>query len=304
MIDPYYGQNMNPRLDFHRVNSISSGNCLAVLNYVLPLLAQEACPGFEGYGIVTVAGAMYLQYAWASISMVRRLDPDIPVEVWHLPGEHITAAEHAAFEPLRVTWHNVGPSFEHEGAYQRTGWAAKAHAIKASRLRHVLFLDADCYPVKTPREMFESAQYLQAGLLLWRDICDGYIQSYVWPAMGLLTGSVNEHEAGQFLFDKEKQWETLRLYCWMSGHRFFHDALFGDKNLPGIAAKKLCKPYIEAPLPKWIGYGIRHFWFDGSPAFIHAMGLKRGEGIPPPELAELFTEYDRLTIYAKPLQVA
>ena len=223
---------LNPRTPRHRINTISFESCLAILDWVIPELAAEPKPAMEGAGVVTVAGGRYLRYAFASITKLRELDPDIPVQIWHLPGEDLTGRE--LFDDLNVTWHDVGPAFEHEGAWVRSGWSAKAHAILHSGLRNVMFLDADCFPMLPPSEMFDSPEFRKFGLILFQD-CAEHRNSGIWASMGLRANSFPDHEAGQFLIDCEKHLATLRLYCWMSGFEFFmKEANHGDKHLPGL----------------------------------------------------------------------
>lgn len=285
------------RLEHHRINHITADSCLAILQYVMPKLAEEPCPAMEGHGIITCAGGRYLRMAYASISRVRELDPTIPVEIWHLPGEDMRGADR--FSDLNVTFRDVGPAFGHEGAWVRDGWSAKSHAIKHTSFRNVMFLDADCAPLLVPSDMFETEEYWRTGLLLWPD-CQNFNKGHIWPAMGLLPNSVTEHEAGQFLIDRQRQWNTLKLYCWMSGHQFFHDSCFGDKNLLGLAAKKLGMPYSQAPNGNWQPWGAEHLWFDGRPAFHHCMSPKRSPVEPPEYIGKLWREYDSLDQVAVP----
>lgn len=287
----------NPRREIDRINSIDQDNCLAILNYVMPKLAEEPMPNYEGNGVVTVAGGRYLRMAFASLKRLRLLDPDIPIEVWHLPGEDMRGAER--FEELNVTFRDVGPSFDHEGAWVRNGWSAKAHAIKHSGFRNVLFLDADSAPRKKPNEMFISPEFRSHGLLLWPDVAN-YNRNSIWPCMGLLYNSVPEHEAGQFLIDKQKAWEVLKLTTWMNGHEFFHDQAMGDRCLWGLAAAKLKYPFLTMPKAKWSEWGISHYWTDGKLAFEHVLAPKRDPVAPPEHIGKLWRLFDSMDISLQP----
>lgn len=289
-VDPYYEIDLNPRRPYHRINRVDAGNCLASINFTIPLLAEEECPSYEGSGVITIAGGGYLRWAYATIKELRKRDRDVPVEIWHLPGEDIGNRD--LFDEFNVSWHDVGPAFDHESTYLRTGWAAKAHAIKHSKLRNVMFLDADSVPRKRCTKLLESKEFQEYPILLWRDVAE-YNSGMIWPALGLHFKSVNEHEAGQFLIDKVLAWKALQLYCWMSGHRYFHDACFGDKSLLGLSAAKLNVPYLEAPLPENLPWGIRHFWFDGKVFTDHSSHAKRGPVPTPADIQRMWEEYDQ-----------
>lgn len=243
---------------------------------------------YKGTGVVMAAGGKYLRYAYASLSILRELDPEIPVQIWTLKGEQ----PDSRFDHLNVEWVESEPYFEYECSYLRTGWASKCLAVKHSPFRHVLLLDADSAPVKAPADLFESYPYRSTGLVLFPDVAE-HTHSGFWPSIGIRYKSVPEHEAGQVLIDKNRHWETLKLTMWMNCHKWFHDTAFGDKNLWGIAATKLKIPYSNGESPRWAGWGIEHF-LEGELAFQH-LGEEKRNGRhrdAPTKISSLLDEYD------------
>lgn len=281
----------NPRRPWHRISEVTPGSALSILHWVMPQLAEELLPAFDGRGVVMAAGGKYLRYAYASLTRLRDLDPHIPIQVWLLKGEE----PDKRFDPLRVEWKECDPWFTHEGSWLRTGWAAKALAVRHSPYRHTLLLDADSAPVLTPEDLFSSEAYRSTGLVLWPDIRD-HSKNEGWPAIGLKFKCVPEHEAGQLLIDKNRHWETLKLTMWLNCHKCWHELFFGDKSLWGLAAMKLKKPFVTADPAQWRGWGIEHF-LDGESAFLHVLEDKRGGLHPetPIEIKELWDEYERFS---------
>jgi len=271
-----------------RVNEVSEGTALSLLQWVMPQLAEDQPERiYEGTGVVMAAGGNYLRYAFASLSLLRELDPEIPIQIWLLKGE----TPDARFDPLNVEWKECEPAFAWEGSFLRTGWAAKALAVKHSPFRHVLLLDADCAPVRSPQDVFSTYAYRSTGLVLFPDVCN-HTKSTFWPAVGLKYLAVPEHESGQLLIDKSRHWETLKLTMWMNCHKWFHESAFGDKNLWGVAATKLKIPFSTGDAPKWAGWGIEHY-LEGELAFLHTMDFKRSNdsSIAPENIRQLWDEY-------------
>lgn len=281
----------NPRRPWHRLNDLTEGNALGAIQWVMPQLAEEPLPAFDGRGVVMAAGGKYLRYAYASLTKLRDLDPHIRIQVWLLRGEQ----PDKRFDSLRVEWVECEPLFTHEGSQLRTGWAAKALAVLHSPFRHVLLLDADSAPVISPSELFASEAYRATGLVLWPDIRD-HSANALWPCIGLKFKCCPEHEAGQLLIDKQRQWEVLKLTMWLNTHKFWFDCAFGDKNLWGLAATKLKRPFVTADPAVRHDWGIEHF-LNGEQAFLHTMDKKRSESVlgTPIEIEELWYEYERLS---------
>ena len=260
------------------------------MQWAMPIIAQEEYPGFDGIGVVIVAGGKYLKYAFGAVTKLRQLDPDIPVQIWHLPGENISGQ--TRFDRFgNVTFHDIGPVWNHECSWVRTGWSAKMFAVKACSFRHVHVIDADCIPLHPPMRYFDSEEYGTTGMILFPDILD-HNKGALWPCVGLKYKSVPEHESGQQFIDKKRAWEAIKLGCWMGSHHLFHDMALGDKNLFGLACAKLGIPFFTAPASINEPWGITQNWIDGKPAFMHVMHPKRSAAIAPKEVQRLWNSYE------------
>lgn len=286
-----------PRSELFRVNSISEESCLPILQWAMPIIAEELYPGFDGIGCVIVAGGKYLRTAYASVKCLREFDVDIPVQIWHLPNESIEGSE--LFDGLGVSFHDLGPVFDHEYSLVRTGWAGKMHAIKACPFRHVLLLDADCIPAQPPNNIFETDQYGENGLILWPDLLLHTLPS-AWPCLGLKYQSIPEHESGQVMIDKERHWPTIKLATWMASHEIFHKLLFGDKNMLGVAATKVGLTFYTCQGTLWKSWGMEHMAPNGTLAFQHGMHVKRSQELPPKAAVKYLKEFDDYEI-SKPV---
>jgi len=280
----------NPRSELFRVTSLTEENCYPIMQWAMPIIAQEEYPGFDGIGVVIVAGGKYLKYAFGAVTKLRQLDPDIPVQIWHLPGENISGQ--TRFDRFgNVTFHDIGPVWNHECSWVRTGWSAKMFAVKACSFRHVHVIDADCIPLHPPMRYFDSEEYGTTGMILFPDILD-HNKGALWPCVGLKYKSVPEHESGQQFIDKKRAWEAIKLGCWMGSHHLFHDMALGDKNLFGLACAKLGIPFFTAPASINEPWGITQNWIDGKPAFMHVMHPKRSAAIAPKEVQRLWNSYE------------
>lgn len=277
-----------------RIGNVSEGTCLSILNeVVLPNLSPTP-PAFEGAGVVTCAGGSYLKLAYASISKLRELNKDVPVQIWHIGEAEIDGFERR-FDHLNVEFRNVVPFFESDFYRSRTGWTSKAVAVMHSPFRHCLFIDADSYPLIDPIEIFAHQDYRE-GLLVFPDgkVCRD--SNRIFNMLGLAySEDFWEWEAGQFLLDKVTHWKALQLYGWMSSHAYlFHNVLHGDKDTLPLAALKLGEKFITGNRPDWIDSGFMHKLTDDTLAFHHMLSPKRDPVPPPPDVQAYYDEWDNL----------
>jgi len=279
-----------------RVTSVSEGTCLAILNEVIVPNLSDTPPAFEGTGVVTCAGGKYLRLAYASIRKLRELNAEIPVQIWYMNETELTPLESLRkFDNLNVQFCNCQPFFESEFYRHRTGWTSKSIAVKHSPFRHVLFLDADAYPLIDPYEVFSHEDYLTHGMLVFPDGKQCRDSNRLFNALGIkFTAEFAEWEAGQFLLDKVKHWKALQLYSWFNNHGYlFHQLWFGDKDALPLAAIKLEEPFITGNKPTWEGWGYQHYLRDGTAVFRHCLAPKRGDKVEPPvDLQPFLEEYD------------
>lgn len=197
-------------------------------------------PGdYSGRGIVTCAGGnKFFACAWVQISMLRWLKCELPVEVWHLGQAEMSPQAAKLLESLGnvrvVDAHKVRDGLEQK---PRTlnGWELKPFSVLHSAFEEVLFIDADCFPVRNPSFLFGIGQYQEKGAIFWPDLPPydrkEWIPNVVWSNIGMPPQGVRAFESGQFLINKAKCLRELSLTMWLNEHSdYFYKMVFGDKD--------------------------------------------------------------------------
>jgi hypothetical protein len=236
-------------------------------------------PPLEGRGILITAGGPFVPSAYVVVRLLRRLGVRLPIEVWHAGEDEIPPWGRRAFETCDVSLHDVMPFCPGKTVPQMRGWPIKPAALISSKLREVLFLDADCFPLRNPEFLFESSQYREHRSLFWPDnrfhrmIPNGTI----WPLTGLTYRGDTEFETGIFAVDKQDCWPELCLAQWMNANSsFWYDHVMGDKDTFYLSWRKRGKSYFMAPPCTRYGAVVtRHFWVDGQPIADHRTGASK-----------------------------
>ncbi len=193
-------------------------------------------PAYQrGRGIVMVSGGLrYMVSAWISVAMLRRAGCTLPVEMWFPLHERPTPAMVAE---LRL--HGVACRTFSAPDMEQYGYGLKAVAILLSSFEEVLFLDADNFAVRDPAVLFDSPEYQQYGMVLWRDYWDSNVAPELHEVLGLRRGDMPQHsfESGQMLIDKKRHWLGLRVALYLNHyHATFYD-LFTVGTLVGGARR-------------------------------------------------------------------
>jgi len=231
----------------------------------------------ESRGIVLLAGGpIYTLNAYLNCRLLRWMGCSLPIE-WHHLGPEIPAAYQALIADLPgVRLHDLGGDGS-EQTKEKGGWQAKVEAILASQFRHVLWLDADCFPIRDPEYLFDHPYYRDAGCVLWPD-------PHVWSsadlerlhgAFGVLLPS-RQVESGQMMFDVERcQAGLLATRALNQDHVHTYSHLYGDKDTFLIGALQADSPVRICPhRHDGMRLGMRHKDFDGQPLFCHLAGGK------------------------------
>jgi len=217
-------------------------------------------PGGNGKGIVTIAGGRYWAAGIITILVCRHNGINLPVEMWHLPGE-ITDGMRKYSEAMGIVLREADCI---------NGWALKLHALKNSSFEEILYLDSDSYPTKALDDFWECEGYKDTGFVMFPDrpsplrplgIEPGdRLKPRVFEAFGLPFINERSKELGQAFINRKKQWRTLWLSDYMGQHSnywFYH--VYGDKDLPWLAARLLNQPYYVMPT----------VWDHEGPALVH-----------------------------------
>ena len=255
---------------------------------------------FEGRGIVIVGGSKkaYQTPYWIAIFSIRRVDHNIPIELWFPKDELPNCLQLARLAELQVnvrTFEDIASQTATK--HSLSGYAYKIVALTFSSFEEVLLLDADNVVMRSPRQLFESEQYKYTGSLLWKDF---WLETRAPEASMIgakaLPGN-NTHESGQLLVNKKQAWKALMLSHHMNNFPNIFYPLsvnfmgLGDKELFALATRYLGNEYgLVEKGPDHIGvmsdralvYGNTMMQHDelGSPIFLHANIGKWSSNVP------------------------
>lgn len=257
-------------------------NAAGVVARVVEALATDPAygypGGFEGRGIVTCAGGgKYLPCAWVLVRMLRHLGCPLPIECWHLGPEEIPAEWRGLFTPYDVTFVDGREVAQRHPHPRLNGWELKPYAIRFSRFREVLFLDADNVPVYDPSAVFAWPEYAAQGAMFWPD--RGFLAAVhpAWRIFGeIAPRREREFETGQVLVDKARIWGPLLLTNWYNVHSpFFYRHVHGDKETFHLAWRRWGAEYaMPAQGPRDVGRALYQHDFAGARIWQHRGGAK------------------------------
>jgi Mannosyltransferase putative len=227
-------------------HSLSPDMALAQLNIAISSLdAKRFINSTQDRGIVICGGGTkYFPGVWVCINMLRRLECQLPIELWHLgPGE-LNDTMRELVEPLGVSCVDGHHVQEKHPVRILNGWELKPFAIMHSRFREVLLLDADNVPIVDPTYLFDTPQYKDAGAIFWPDFGRLGADRNIWSLCGIPYRDEPEFESGQILLDKQRCWKELCLTMWFNEHSdFWYRHFHGDKESYHMAWRKLNRPY-------------------------------------------------------------
>lgn len=266
-------------------NNPGSPKVIEAYREALACLAEqfraEPCPPgrHEGRGVVVGAGgAKYFGCAWVCFSMARWLGCSLPFQFWHLGRGEMDPQMRAAAEAVDIEVVDARTVAAALPTPPRilNGWELKPFAVMHSKFREVLYLDADCLPVVNPEFLFDTPEYRRHGAVFWPDLPPNskseWLNGTCWYNFGLEYRKEPAFETGQFLIDKGRCWDALRLTCWVNEHSdYFYRFLFGDKDTFHLAWRKIGREYAMPPTPAgWHHPSILQHDFSGRRVFEHA----------------------------------
>lgn len=269
-------------------------------------------------GIVIAGGGVkYFPSAYICIRRLRDLGCMLPIELWYLGDVEMDPTTLALLRPYGVRCIDALKVCQ---ARILNGWELKPQAIIHSNFGEVLFLDADCVPVRNPEYLFNDPLYKGCGTVFWPDFPHWLLKPKVYnifncacpdntvPPYG---GDVAQFgkpinprggwdvavESGQILVDKTRAFIPLLLtshYCDHSDYYFRH--VHGDKEAFHMAWRNLGFPYVMPQYwPGWDLHTALQYDFDGKLIFTHrnqdkwALGNKNKPGKDIPGEAECFS---------------
>ena len=178
-----------------------------------------------GKGIVYVSSSTYYQITLAGL-LTLRAKTSLPIEVFHhdeLSGNEIHTLQKVPDVKVQslvsLRFNNIPIQFS--GGFRN--YHLKLAALLASSFQEVLYLDDDNYLMQDPIILFDSMQYLETGLLLWKDVWKANPQNPIYDIFEVECKEGFENESGQVLINKNIHYETLVLgYQILQQHDYWY----------------------------------------------------------------------------------
>ena len=222
--------------------------------------------GRSGCGYVLCGGARYDTGNYVSIRMLRHFSgDDVPVQVWHRGDAepvsdmvralaNVTVID-AETHPLRRKWRSMG------------GWQLKMIAGLHSGFERWIFSDADNYPVRDVRPIFDALEASPAVLFPDMHSADGGCK---WKFYGAGPDKGPGINGGSSAFNAAMAWRACQLAHWYDMHDdYYYRAGYGDQDQVRAAFRVSGTPFrLASPRPGGDGRVFVQD-FDGSPMFVH-----------------------------------
>lgn len=261
----------------------------AVGAFVEAVDGHQECPDiFDGRGVIIPAGGerLFLN-AWVCIHMLRETGCDLPVHIWHLPGE-IEPWMRRACDKMEVKLIDAGEVREANPVRKLGGWELKPYAVMCSEFEEVILLDADNVPVRDPEQLFESDEYAETGAIFWPDRYVIPSGRPIWDLCGVEPVDEKAFESGQIVVDKSRCWKALVATMTMNAYSdFWYNHIYGDKDTWHMSWLRTGTPYTLVPHDSKRGLhpgkedqrctGIIYQWgLDGKRLFQHRTTMHWG----------------------------
>lgn len=217
----------------------------------------------QGKGVVIVGGGKYSVLAASNIQIMRDFNTTLPVEVFIPPGEDDTQFCEEYLPKYNAKCTHIEDILNRDvlNNVEFKGFQYKSLALLSSSFEHILFLDADNFPMKNLDSIFDEPSYKQNGLILWSDFWRRTDSPKYYDIAGIkynrnkrvrnlfdditpvevytenmgdledvpfhdLEGTVPDAstESGQFLINKKSHWKTiaLSLYYNLNGPKWYY----------------------------------------------------------------------------------
>lgn len=286
--------------EWWKLKEIKEAYLLLVKQYISKLKQPKSVG--TGRGIVIPGGGKkYFPSVWVAVNRIRQVGCHLPIEVWHLGDLEYDPYMRSLLQPLGVTFRDALALRQKHEARILNGWELKPYSVLHSRFKEVLFMDADCAPVKSPEYLFNTEGYSRTGAVFFPDYPHWTLQENIYTIFGAKAPDNCPHipddtpyfgkpidlnqvscppwESGQFLVDKSRRCKEIELAMFYCGHSdYFFKQIHGDKDCFNMAAITLANGKIfdnySMPMywPGWDTHTIRQYDFDGSVIFEHRSG--------------------------------
>ncbi|MBE3048096.1 hypothetical protein IMZ48_37430 [Candidatus Bathyarchaeota archaeon] len=241
----------------------------------IPALAKATPYWKDTRGIVMGAGGKYTHIALTSLLLLRHTGTKLPVQIFIDTHDEYDAELCEQTFPRLNAECLVMEDLIGKGTVSQ--YQYKVLSILFSPFQHVLFLDADAWPIKDPAYLFDEEPYTSNGLITWPDFWVSTASWLFYDITGTRNGPVMERrasESGMLMYNKAMHTESLLLaayYNWY-GPDIYYKLLTqgshgeGDKETFLHAALALGKPFYNVRQDN----GIIGRWINES---LHTVGM-------------------------------
>lgn len=209
-------------------------------------------------GVVSTAGGSYLPVFLSSLRMLRRVGSTLPVEVFMKDGneyekdlcENVLPALNAKCLVLADMLGKSNGKFKDKfkDKFKSKGeevsiahYQLKSFAVLFSSFEDVLWMDADCFALYKPEEIFDADPFKSTGLITWPD----FWASSVSPAYFALSqqpeppmSARQSSETGVFVISKKNHFLTLLLAAYYNFYGPSHYFRLLSQGAPGEGDKE------------------------------------------------------------------
>ena len=209
---------------------------------------------YNGTGIVTVAGGALLGPAILSIRMLRRVNSTLPVHVFLQSHEFEREICEEMLPSLNAECYIIEDFLREDTPLKVKTYQLKPLAMLFTSFESVIWMDADCIPLRDPAELLASEPFQSTGLVTWPDYWIATEDRIFYTIAGLDSYPkglpAKSTESGQLLIDKKRHLSTLLLavYYNLYGPSYYYQILGqgapgeGDKETFLAAAVALGQP--------------------------------------------------------------
>ena len=201
-----------------------------------------------GKSIITTCYDAALPTTWVLLQELKRLNCNLPIEVFYRKDE----LNQSQINLLQSIMPNIsiykikGEPKDFISKYgHKHGWACKIYALKESEYAENLWIDNDNYPLKDPSFLFNDLEYIDKGLLLWRemistDSANQYADnSPMWPIFNIPINDAEAIEAGQLVINKNKCPIEFSLLTYYADNCEIYYHFGGDKETFKLAWQRI-----------------------------------------------------------------
>ncbi|KAK3830755.1 MAG: mannosyltransferase putative-domain-containing protein [Linnemannia elongata] len=218
---------------------------------------------YKGRGFVLCAGNNQFKFIVSSIQAIRRLQPDLPIQLFHMGDGDLSRERQEYVREMTNDIEVLDITELLDNDYMKLGgWSIKAFSMLASRFEEAMLVDSDAYFLQDPAKLFEDPGYKATGSLFFYDRTlfpdwhagPDWIRSMM-PIMSTLPNQLrsfkgtttHEQESGVVVINKKTRLNGLLAICKMNSKwerdLYSYKVFYGDKETFWVGFEMVQEPY-------------------------------------------------------------